>query len=659
MTQRPITTRLKKGYKPALMIAVLGLWGLGLGGVVTTASAQTPDTSNSDTSNPAAPAPIQVAPDFCPNGTTIIVDSAPVCRAEDTLDQLIEDFETFSVSGDPVRAGEEGDTEALRQLPDVTKANIDLGAAQMTRFLARHAALPTAALDEQQRLTYDLLGFILKQEQRLSPFDTARIPFTNDSGFFNSLSYISRQTQFRKVEDYEAYAARLTQLPRFFSQHKDNMRRGIETDFTASAQILPGIIETIKGLSEGKAKDHVLYKPFTNFPESISSKDQKRLAALGKAAINSAVIPAYKDLGEFFEDDYLPKARESAGIGTTEEGRAYYRALVRYFTTLDLTPDEVHDLGQSEVLRIRGQMDDIIEEVGFKGSFADFLNFLRTDEQFYAKSEDELLMRAAWIAKQIDGQMPSYFGKLPRLSYGIIPVPAEIAKTYTTGRYWGGNPDTGRAGNYVVNTYDLKQRPLYNLPALTAHEGVPGHHHQISISQELKDVPRFRQNLYPNAFGEGWGLYSEKLAGEMGIYKTPYERFGQLTYEMWRACRLVVDTGLHWKGWSREQAEACFFENSALASHNIKTEVDRYISWPGQALSYKIGELKILELRKRAQDALGSHFDIRTFHDAVLENGGVPLDILEAKIETFIFKQRRLAQDKARLAAQPIPGTIQ
>jgi len=304
-------------------------------------------------------------------------------------------------------------------------------------------------------------------------------------------------------------------------------------------------------------------------------------------------------------------------------------------------------------------MDAIIEEVGFTGSFSDFLEFLRTDPQFYAQSQDELLMRAAWIAKQIDGQMPNYFGTLPRLSYGVMAVPDEIAKTYTTGRYWGGNPDTGRAGNYVVNTYDLTQRPLYNLPALTAHEGVPGHHHQIALSQELKDVPRFRQNLYPNAFGEGWGLYSEKLAAEMGIYKTPYERFGQLTYEMWRACRLVVDTGMHWKGWSREQAEACFFENSALASHNIKTEVERYISWPGQALSYKIGELKILELRKRTQDALGDHFDIRKFHDAVLKNGGVPLDILEAKIEAFIFEQRRSIQAHTRATAQPIPGVSQ
>ncbi len=601
----------------------------------------------------------QIPPNFCPSGTIIIVDGAAQCKLTDTLETLIEDFETFEISSDPIRAGEEGDTQALRQLPDVTKDYLDRTAEKTTQLLARHAALSTANMSDAQRLNYDLLGFTLKQKQRLSPFDEARIPFTNDSGFFNNLAFISRQTRFRTVSDYEAYAARLTQLPQFFSQHKDNMRRGIETNFTANAEILPGIIETIKTFAEGEPQSHLLFKPFKTFPDSINQNDQNRLKALGQAAIKSAVIPAYKELHTFFEDEYLPKARQDVGIGTTEEGRAYYRALVRYFTTLDLTPDDVHALGQSEVSRIRSEMDAIIDEVGFKGSFAEFLNFLRTDQQFYAKTQDELLMRAAWIAKQIDGQMPNYFGKLPRLSYGVMAVPEDIAKTYTTGRYWGGNPDSGRAGNYVVNTYDLTQRPLYNLPALTAHEGVPGHHHQIALSQELKDVPRFRQNLYPNAFGEGWGLYSEKLAAEMGIYKTPYERFGQLTYEMWRACRLVVDTGMHWKGWSREQAEACFFENSALAPHNIKTEVERYISWPGQALSYKIGELKILELRKRAQDALGPAFDIRAFHDAVLENGGVPLDILEAHIEKFIFKQRRIAQNKTRQTAQPIPGTTQ
>ena len=336
----------------------------------------------------------------------------------------------------------------------------------------------------------------------------------------------------------------------------------------------------------------------------------------------------------------MTAARTTAGLGNSEMEREYYRAVTRYFTTLDLTPDEIHDIGLREVSRIRGEMDSIIEETNFDGSFAEFLNFLRTDPQFYAKTRKELLMHASFLAKKIDGKMPEYFATLPRLSYGVIPVPQEIEKTYTTGRYFSCNPERGQAGNYVVNTYNLPNRPLYNLPALTAHEGVPGHDMQIAIGQELKDLPKFRKSLYPNAFGEGWGLYAEKLAGEMGLYETPYERFGQLSYEMWRACRLVVDTGLHWKGWTREQAEACFFENSALAPHNIKTEVERYISWPGQALAYKIGELKILELRKRAETQLGDKFNIRRFHDAILLDGGMPLDILETKINRWIFEEQ-------------------
>jgi uncharacterized protein (DUF885 family) len=589
---------------------------------------------------------INIAPGFCTNGQITVIDGQAECIIADSLEKLIEDYQNTTLANNPIAAGERGDEEALRRLPDVSLENVKAEQEETKAFLSRHAQLASRPFSAEERLNYDLLGFVLRQKQRLAPFDEARIPFTNDSGFFNSLTYIARQTTFETVSDYEAYAARLTQLPRYFLQNRENMQRGIDTEMTAAAEIMPGILKTVKTLAKGSAKDHSLYAPFKSFPDTISETDQKRLAALGEAAVNSAVLPAYRDLSEFLEEDYIPKARKVPGIGINEESRNYYRALTRYFTTLDLTPDDIHQIGLDEVARIRGEMDAIIKEVGFKGSFTEFLNDLRTNPKFYAETEQELLMTASYLAKKLDGKMPEFFGTLPRLSYGVIPVPAEIAANYTTGRYWGGNPEKGRAGNYVVNTYDLKSRPLYNLPALTAHEGVPGHHHQIALAQELENVPRFRQSLYPNAFGEGWGLYSEKLAGEMGLYETPYERFGQLTYEMWRACRLVVDTGLHWKGWTRDQAEACFLENSALAAHNIKTEVDRYISWPGQALAYKIGELKILELRKRAKDSLGADFDIRGFHDAVLEDGGVPLDMLEKKIDRWI------SQEKRRLAGQ-------
>ena len=607
------------------------LLGSVLCGLPLSAFAQTPDQ---------APTPIpNVAASFCPNGTVIIVDDVRQCRIDDTLETLIADFEQAEIAGNPITAGQEGDRAALRRLPDVSPEGAANFQSLTTELIRRHTNLATRPMSGEKRLNYDLLGFVLKQRQRLMPFDQARIPFTNDSGFFNQMSYISRQTSFATIDDYEAYAARLTQLPSNFAQHKANMRRGIATNMTASAEIMPSITETIQKLGSGPAKEHSFYKPFLTYPDTFSEDDKTRLAALGEAAIASSVLPAYKDLEAFLTSEYNPKARKMVGVGSTPEGREYYRALVRYFTTLDLSPDEVHQIGLDEVARIRKDMDTIIEGLEFKGSFADFLEFLRTDPQFYATSEEQLLKEAAWLAKQIDGKMPEFFGTLPRLSYGIIPVPKEIAPNYTTGRYWGGNPEQHRAGNYVVNTYDLKQRPLYNLPALTAHEGVPGHHHQIALGQELKNVSRFRQSLYPNAFGEGWGLYAEKLAGEMGIYKTPYEKFGQLTYEMWRACRLVVDTGMHWKGWTREQAEACFFENSALAPHNIKTEVDRYISWPGQALAYKIGELKIIELRERATKTLGPKFDLRSFHDTVLKDGGMPLDILEAKIDRWIYEE--------------------
>ena len=590
----------------------------------------------------------------CPGGTVIELDGQITCEKEDSLSLLIADFETAELQGDIYRRGQEGDREALKQLPDISPEAFAAQTEITTAFLSRHARLSMQPMTEQDRLNYDLLGFVLTQRQRLAPFDTARVPFTNDSGFFNQLSFVVRQTDFKSVEDYEAYAARLTRLPRYFAQAKENLRRGIRTNFTASAEILPGIQDMIDAMAESSAEAHPLYVPFKSFPDSMSEADQTRLSALGTAAMVSAVIPAYRDLSKFMREEYTTAARQTAGLGNSETEREYYRAVTRYFTTLDISPDEVHDLGLSEVARIRGAMDKVIEEVGFEGSFAEFLNFLRTDPQFYAQSREELLMHASYLAKQLDGKMPQYFATLPRLSYGVIPVPKEIEKTYTTGRYFSGNPERGQAGNYVVNTYNLPNRPLYNLPALTAHEGVPGHHMQIAIGQELKGLPEFRKSLYPNAFGEGWGLYAEKLAGEMGIYKTPYEKFGQLSYEMWRACRLVVDTGLHWKSWTREEAEACFLENSALAPHNIKTEVQRYISWPGQALAYKIGELKILELRAKAEASLGDDFDIRTFHDAVLSNGGIPLDILEKQIERFIFNEKqRLAQSLPASPDQP------
>jgi len=432
-------------------------------------SAALPLTAMAQTVPDSTAQPVVMPAEFCKGGTVIIVDGIRECRIDDSLEALIADFEQMEIAGNPISAGQEGDRAALRKLPDVSPEGAENYRRITTDFIKRHAALSARPMSQEKRLNYNLLGFVLEQRQRLAPFDQARIPFTNDSGFFNEMSYISRQTTFASPDDYEAYAARLTEMPRYFGQHKANLRRGIETNMTASAEIMPGIIEMVKKLGDGEAAEHSFYKPFTTYPDTISSDEQARLASLGQAAITNAVMPAYRDLAEFLEEEYLPKARPVVGIGTTEEGRKYYQALVRYFTTLDLTPDDVHQVGLDEVARIRGEMDNIIKELDFKGSFADFLNFLRTDPQFYATSEDQLLKEAAWMAKQLDGKMPEFFETLPRLSYGVIPVPAEIAPNYTTGRYWGGNPEQHRAGNYVVNTYDLKHRRLYNLPDLTSH----------------------------------------------------------------------------------------------------------------------------------------------------------------------------------------------
>ncbi len=554
----------------------------------------------------------------------------------DSFESLIYDFEKYEININPIKSGQLGNRPALRMLPNVSIEAQKDNEALIESFIQRHLALSKEQMDENIKLSYELLGFELNQRKRLFPYDTMRIPFTNDSGFFNEMSYISRQTKFEVIDDYDAYASRLSKLPKYFEEHKKNMRRGINTQFTASVEIMPGIIKVIDQLSKGDPKEHPFYIPFKNYPHNFNHEEKNRLDILGETTVINSVLPAYKDLKEFIESEYLPKTRLNIGIGTNNNNREYYKALIKNFTTLEITPDEVHNIGVHEVQRIRSEMDAVIRTTNFKGTFSDFLKFLRTSPQFYASTKKQLLKEASYLAKKIDGRMPEFFQTLPRLPYGIIPVPKEIQENYTTGRYWGGSPELNKAGNYVVNTYDLKQRPLYNLPALTAHEGVPGHHHQIALSQEIKNVPSFRKDIHVSAYVEGWGLYAEKLAGEMGIYETAYDNFGQLTYEMWRACRLLVDTGIHWKGWNREKAEECFFNNTALAPYNIKTEVDRYISWPGQAVSYKIGELKILELRKFSESQLGHKFNIREFHDQVLINGSLPLNILERKIKEWV-----------------------
>jgi uncharacterized protein (DUF885 family) len=390
-----------------------------------------------------------------------------------------------------------------------------------------------------------------------------------------------------------------------------------------------------------KPEDTSMLLPFARLPASIPAAAQAEYRAKGLSVVRDRIQPAQRKFADFLAREYVPAARTALAWCTMPNGETTYRFLVRRETTTQMSPDEIHQLGLSEVARIRGLMEGTIRETGFNGSFAEFLNMLRTDARFYAKTPAELMEKASEIAKRADDQLPRLFGTLPRLTYGVRPVPAEMAESYTTGRYWRGSMQLGQAGGYMVNTSRLDQRPLYELPALTVHEAVPGHHLQIALAQELSGLPYFRRNLSPTAFVEGWGLYSEFLGEEMGIYRDPYQRFGRYSYEMWRACRLVADTGIHWLGWDIDEARRCFTENSALAPHNIQTELERYISWPGQALAYKVGELRLRALRREAEQALGEHFNVREFHDRVLLGGALPLDVLEKRVRDWIGAQSR------------------
>ena len=565
-------------------------------------------------------------------------EAAPAAdpAASEAFASLVEDYEAFQRENSLGRRARDGDLDAMSQWPDVSAEHQAEETAREAAFLERLEAIDRAGLGRNDRVSYDVLDYSLRFSVELAPFDTARTPFLNDSGFFTAPTYAAASTRPRNAEQGEAWIARLRNLPDYFQANIDWMNQGLEDGFTQPRLIAELAASQIESLTDADTLSGILIAPIDALPAGMPEAERERLRAETEAAIAEAALPAYENLLAYFRDTYIPQTRESLGISEVPQGREYYQTLVRYHTTLDTSPEEVHQRGLNEVARIREEMDAVIAETGFEGTFAEFLHFLRTDPQFYAETPEELLMHAAWIAKRADDQMPRFFGHLPRLPYGVRPVPDTMAPTYTTGRYWGGDLENGVAGGYMVNTYDLSQRPLYTLPALTVHEAVPGHHHQISIAAELEDVPDFRRNTYITAFGEGWGLYTENLAIDMDLYTTPYEDFGRLTYEMWRACRLVVDTGIHYMGWTREQAEACFLENSALAPHNIRTEVQRYISWPGQALAYKSGELLMRDLRRQAEDRLGADFDIREFHDVLLRDGAMPLSALEEKMLAWI-----------------------
>ncbi|RCS31641.1 DUF885 family protein [Rhodanobacter denitrificans] len=512
--------------------------------------------------------------------------------------------------------------------------NVDAASQQRRLDYWRKVLDRLDAIDPRQLSAEDQVNYAVYRAQignllAAQRFKAWQMPFNSDSAFWSDIGYVLGGDHLRTADDYQRYLDRLEQIPAYFDQQIANMRAGLRRGFSVPRAVLDGRDASIAAVAELKdPTQSSFYAPFRQLPASIPADQAQALQGQALRRIRDEVIPAYAKLLAFFRNEYVPRARTTLAAEALPDGKAYYRQQIREYTTLELDPDEIHRIGLDQVAKIHAQMLEVMQDTGFKGSFADFLKFLRTDPQFYAKTPEELLMRSAWVAKQVDGQMPRYFGHLPRAHFTIQPVPADIAPYYTSGR--------GGADTYLVNTYDLKSRPLFNVPALTLHESYPGHALQLELADEQHDQPAFRRNGYISAYGEGWGLYSEYLGNEMGIYHTPYERFGYLSYQMWRACRLVVDTGVHHLGWTRQQAIDYLTVNTALSAREIANEVDRYISWPGQALSYELGYLKLRELRAKAEQALGAKFDLRHFHDTVLALGSVPLPVLEQRIDRFI-----------------------
>jgi uncharacterized protein (DUF885 family) len=573
----------------------------------------------------------------------LMLMSSPAFAASpaESLKQLMAEEWEFELREDPLFATQAGDHRYDERLPSVTVADEVRREAANKEFLARLQAIDRTQLGATDRLDYDLLQRTLRDRIGEYDFKTYLMPITNREGFHTDFPQLPERVPLDDTKDYENYCARLEACRTYMGQYVETMRVGVKEGYTLPKVVMQGWETAIDAhIAEDPTKS-LLYAPFEDFPDAVLANDRARLTERGKKAIAGSVVPAYQALRDFLAKEYVPACRDNIGASSLPNGKAFYEHRVRYYTTLDLTPKQVHDTGLSEVKRIRSEMDLVIAKSGFKGSFAEFLTFLRTDNRFYVDTPEQLLKEVSFICKKMDGELPKMFKTLPRMPYGVKPIPDFIAPKTTTAYYNRPAGDGTRAGIYFMNTYDLKMRPLYELEALSFHEAVPGHHLQIAIMQELPNVPNFRRYAYFTAYVEGWGLYSERLGLETGFYQDPYSDFGRLTYEMWRATRLVVDTGMHYFGWTRQQAIDYMASNSALSLHNVTTEVDRYISWPGQAVAYKIGELKIRELRAWAEKELGPRFDVREFHDVVLWSGSVPLDILDANVREWVGKVKK------------------
>lgn len=552
------------------------------------------------------------------------------------LSAVIEAHQLYVDQSSPYNSPKAGETNAL--LPNLSPNALADDNKKLAVIYERLTKIEKASLSEENQINYAVLAYSIKNQ--LDSYENKEhfMPLTAESGFHVWISRISQMVNFKTEQDYVDYLSRLSAIPAYFEQQVYWMNQGIEQGITQPKIVLEGFEDSIAAYVKDDIPQSTYYRPFVDMSEYVISDRQSELRKEAIEVIKNKVMPAYQSFYDYMVNTYKPEARDNIAATSLPKGKSYYQNRVAHYTTLTMTADEVHQKGLEEVARIRAEMEEIIANVEFKGSFQDFVEFLRTDEQFYAKTPEELLKEASFIAKKMDAKLPTLFKKLPRTPYGVIEVPANIAPKYTTGRYSGPSRDD-QAGNYWVNTYRLDRRPLYVLEALTLHEAVPGHHLQGSIAKEMENVPKFRNRTYISAFGEGWGLYSEYLGVEAGFYQSPYSKFGRLTYEMWRACRLVVDTGMHAKGWTRAQAMDYLASNTALSLHNVQTEIDRYISWPGQALSYKVGELTIKKIRRNAESELGESFDLREFHDEILKNGSMPLSMLEQVMANYIEKR--------------------
>ncbi len=568
----------------------------------------------------------------------VAVAPAPVA-ASPALAAVLADYDAYDRTIDPLGAGQDGDRTALARLPDDSPAALAQQRVALQGFKVRLQVLSSQPLNDEDALNRIFLSRVIDDDLQALALDTVRLNFDAYDGFHLMATEMAQGTQIRDRADADAYLTRLSLLPRYYETEIGCARRGVATGFTQPAPTVQVVIAIVKKQAARARADDPLLAPLANLPAAIPAADQAALRAQALELVGP-VEAEQKKLLAFLTNDYLPHARASLAARDLPNGGAYYAWAVRHHTTTDLTPDQIHAIGLKEVARIRAEMEQAIKDAGFQGSFQDFQHFLRTDPQFYVTTREALLEKAAIFNKRVDDALPKEFGRLPRLPFAVREIPRESEESATTAYYDQGAPALGVAGGFMVNTSHLDQRPLYELPALALHESEPGHHLQIALAQELTGIPRFRRNAYVTAYVEGWALYAEQIGAEMGLYRTPYERFGKLSYEMWRACRLVSDTGLHWLRWSRDQARVCFTDNTALAPKNIEVELDRYIGWPGQALAYKLGELKIMDLRRRAESALGARFDVRAFHDAVLLEGPLPLDLLDQRIDAWIAREK-------------------